>query len=271
MLSKLIYALATATGVLAFIAPFVWLAQQQNAGASALGRADSPLILGALIALCVAALIAESQRGAASLKQLALLAALVAINSSLRLAETILPGPGGFTPIFLLIILAGAVFGAQMGFLMGALTMLVSAFITGGVGPWLPYQMLTAGWMGMSAGIFHRPRPAPSIGRGELVLLCLFAAAWGFVYGAIMNLWEWPFQIGDPAISFRAGVTLLQAIQRYAAYYALTSLWWDFFGAAGNVILMALFGRATLNLLRRFEKKLHVSSSVLSLAKPQNR
>ncbi len=264
LLSKLIYALATLTGVLAFVAPFVWLAQQQASGMAAAGRTDSPLILGGLIALCLAALIVESQRSATSLKQLALLAALVAINSALRLAETILPGPGGFTPIFLLIILAGVVFGGQMGFLMGALTMLVSAFITGGVGPWLPYQMLTAGWMGMSAGLLSSRRERLGTGRPnpdwEIILLCIFAAAWGFVYGAIMNLWEWPFQMGDPAISFQAGVTLQQAIQRYAAFYALTSLWWDFFGAAGNVILMALFGRATLNLLRRFEKKLVVKS-----------
>lgn len=263
MLSKLIYAVATLTGVLAFVSPFVWLAQQQTSGMAAAGRTDSPLVLGGLIALCVAALIIESQRSATGLKQLALLAALVAINSALRLAETVLPGPGGFTPIFLLIILVGVVFGAQMGFLMGALTMLVSAFITGGVGPWLPYQMLTAGWMGMSAGVFASRRAGAGAGRPhpdwEIVALCVFVAAWGFVYGAIMNLWEWPFQLGDPAISFRAGVTLQQAIQRYAAYYALTSLWWDFFGAAGNVILMALFGRATLNLLRRFETKLHVS------------
>jgi energy-coupling factor transport system substrate-specific component len=263
VLSKLIYAVATATGILAFLSPFVWLVQQQASGMAAAGRADSPLILGGLIALCVAALIVESQRSATSLKQLALLAALVAINSALRLADTILPGPGGFTPIFLLIILAGVVFGGQMGFLMGALTMLVSAFITGGVGPWLPYQMLTAGWMGMSAGLLPSRRQGLGAGRPnpdwEIILLCVFAAAWGFVYGAIMNLWEWPFQMGDPAISFQAGVTLQQAIQRYAAFYALTSLWWDFFGAAGNVILMALFGRATLNLLRRFEKKLHVS------------
>lgn len=250
VLSKLIYAIASAIGMMAFVAPFLWLAQQNSP------RADSPLVLGGLIALCLAALIIEAQRSATSLRQLAMLAVLVAINSALRLAETILPGPGGFTPVFLLIILVGVAHGGQMGFLMGALTMLVSAFITGGVGPWLPYQMLTAGWMGMSAGVFSLFRIRAA--RAELLALCVFAAAWGFVYGVIMNLWEWPFQLGDPAISFQAGVTVQQAIQRYTAYYALTSLWWDFFGAVGNVVLMALFGRATLNLLRRFEKRLTI-------------
>jgi energy-coupling factor transport system substrate-specific component len=41
--------------------------------------------------------------------------------------------------MFLLIILTGYVFGARVGFLMGALSLMVSALITGGVGPWLPF------------------------------------------------------------------------------------------------------------------------------------
>ena len=100
------------------------------------------------------ALVLEAQGRAMNAKLIALLGMLIAVNSALRFAETALPGPGGFTPVFMLIILTGYVFGARVGFLMGALSLLASAFVTGGVGPWLPYQMFTAGWMGMSAGIF---------------------------------------------------------------------------------------------------------------------
>ena len=41
--------------------------------------------------------------------------------------------------------------GVPSAFLLGVLTLLVSAILTGGVGPWLPYQMFTAGWVGLSA------------------------------------------------------------------------------------------------------------------------
>ena len=63
---------------------------------------------------------------------------LVAVNATLRFLEVALPGPGGFSPIFPLIVLAGYVFGGRFGFLMGALTLLVSAIVTGASGPGCP-------------------------------------------------------------------------------------------------------------------------------------
>ena len=52
--------------------------------------------------------------------------------------------------------LAGYIFGARFGFLLGVMTLLVSALLTGGVGPWLPYQMFTAGWIGLTSGWLPR-------------------------------------------------------------------------------------------------------------------
>src|SRR4030043_15203 len=106
-----------------------------------------------LLSLCLLVLLFEVQgQGSArpTAMVIALLGVLVAINSALRFIETAVPGPGGFTPIFFLIILVGYVFGGRVGFLMGALPLLVSALVTGGVGPWLPAQMFTAGWVGLS-------------------------------------------------------------------------------------------------------------------------
>jgi energy-coupling factor transport system substrate-specific component len=245
-----IFATASALGIAAFVSPFLVPLQPAANGASAV--ATSPAYLGALIVLCLAALVAEAQGRAMSAKLVALLGVLVAINSALRFAETAIPGPAGFTPVFLLILLGGYVFGARFGFLLGALTMLASAILTAGIGPWLPYQMFVAGWMGMSAGMFDwRGYPL----RIELGLLLLFGAAWGFLYGAIMNLWSWPILAGDPAQSWQAGLSVADGIQRYAAYYAATSLWWDAFAALGNVVLLALFGPPTLKVLRRFKQR----------------
>jgi len=68
---------------------------------------------------------------------LALLAAIAAIDTVLRLA--VIEGIGGFSPIYFLVLCAGYVFGSTYGFLAGALSILVSAMVGGGVGPWVPY------------------------------------------------------------------------------------------------------------------------------------
>jgi energy-coupling factor transport system substrate-specific component len=70
-----------------------------------------------------------------------------------------------------------------------------------------------------------------------------------------MNLWSWPYIAGDPAQSWQAGLTAVDGVKRYAAYYVATSLWWDAFAAIGNVTLLALFGPATLRALRRFRDR----------------
>jgi energy-coupling factor transport system substrate-specific component len=253
LLSALVFALASLIGVFAFIAPFFQPAIAQNTTGMG-GQIYSPLFLVALLALSLGALMLEAQGRMMNAKLIALLGVLIAINSALRFAENALPGPGGFTPIFMLIILTGAVLGARIGFLMGALTLLVSAIITGGVGPWLPYQMFTAGWMGMSASILGKATDSAHRLTHQLPIL-LFSAAWGFLYGAIMNLWSWPFQAGDPAQSWQAGLTVLDGVKRYAVFYVATSLWWDAFAAIGNVVLIALFGPPTLKVLRRFKRK----------------
>ncbi len=268
LLSAGIYTLTALIGVFIFLYPFLSgaVAQQQvDAGAQNAGSISSPFALALIIALCLAALAIETQGQVMSAKLIALLGVLIAINSVLRLADTAFPGPGGFTPIFLLIILSGYVFGARFGFLMGALSLLVSALVTAGIGPWLPYQMFTAGWTGMSAGWLRNAqswiagsrslRAQDTYSRRELAGLIGFGALWGFLYGAIMNLWFWPFQAGSPEQSWQAGLSAGDTVQRYLVFYGATSLLWDLFRAAGNVILLALFGIPTLKALQRFKRR----------------
>ncbi len=235
------YVLVSLVGIATFLYPF-W---------SPVGDADkariAPLAMMLLIGLCLIALLFDAQSHRLNTKSIALLGVIVAINSVLRFIEVSLPGPGGFTPVFFLIILCGAVFGARFGFLTGAMTLLFSAIITGGVGPWLPYQMFTAGWMGLSAGWCVPRRLAGA--RAEIALLAAFGALWGFAYGAIMNLWSWPFSLPREQLNAPPG----ELLARYGAYYAATSFVWDLFGALGNAMLILLFGYAALRVLRRFK------------------
>lgn len=277
-LSGAIYALTTLAGGVAFLYPF-WLPAVPQSGLAGSGVAhanDATLLLAVLVGLCFAVLLLEVQSQAISTKTAALLGMLVAINAALRFVENVIPGPGGFSPIFMLIVLTGYIYGGRFGFLMGALTLLVSALVTGGVGPWLPYQMFTAGWVGMSAPLC---RPLVRIAQQanhtlrrliqhgsvestvvsdqhiEVILLALFGGFWGLLYGLVMNIWFWPFAAGDPTQYWQAGVGLAATVQRYAVFYVATSLVWDAFRLAGNIMLILVVGAPVLRGLRRFHRR----------------
>jgi energy-coupling factor transport system substrate-specific component len=264
LFSLVIYMSATLSGMLVLLYPFFLPAVSQQAGFGTLRVEQMPLMMTLLLGLCLLVLLFEAQGPMMNTKLIALLGILVAINSALRFIETAIPGPGGFTPIFFLIILVGYIFGGRVGFLMGALTLLVSGLVTGGVGPWLPAQMFTAGWVGMSTPLLYPIVRAinarqtkwstPTI-NPEIVLLAVFGLLWGFLYGAIMNLWQWPFIAGPQNQSYAAGLGLQAMLQRYLAYYLVTSLVWDAIAAIGNVLLILTFGAATLRALRRFRQR----------------
>jgi energy-coupling factor transport system substrate-specific component len=273
LFSLAIYFTATISGLLVLLNPFLFPTVSQQGGFGTLRAQQMPMMMILLLGLCLLVLLFEAQGPMVNTKLLALLGILVAINSALRFIETAIPGPGGFTPIFFLIIMVGYVFGGRVGFLMGALTLMVSALITGGVGPWLPAQMFTAGWVGMSTPVLQplvkairqkQTRWSTSTLNPEIILLTGFGLLWGFLYGAIMNLWQWPFIVGPQNQAFIAGSDLLSTLQHYLAFYLVTSVVWDAIAAVGNVLLLLAFGAATLRALRRFQQRFEFSYSTVT-------
>jgi len=257
ILSILIYALSTALGVIALVYPFFFPATVENTPMGLARMGEMPLLLTVLLGLCLVVLLYEAQGQAINTKLIALLGVLVAINAALRFIEVAIPGPGGFSPIFFLIILTGYIYGGKFGFLMGSLTIFVSALVTGGVGPWLPSQMFAAGWAGMSASLCRPLVRGLRLEnkRGEVVILAIFGALWGFLYGSIMNLWSWPFIAGPADQYWAPGTGFAETLNRYLAYYVVTSLGWDILRAAGNALLILGFGSPTLRALRRFQRR----------------
>jgi energy-coupling factor transport system substrate-specific component len=264
LISGMIYALSGALGVLAFAYPFV---RPVAAGTS--HSVDAPLLTAALVGLSVMALIVELQGQAVSAKTVSMLGVLVAFASVLRFLEVAVPMPGGFSPIFAPIILVGYVFGSRFGFLMGSFTLVVSGLVTGGVGPWLPYQMYTAGWAGLTAGwvsealdrVARRSgRPGLSL-RASIAVLCLLGLVWGLLYGAIVNIWFWPYAVGPVERTWSPGIGFGETLSRYAAFYVLTSLPWDLGRAVGNAALILLLGPPVVRALTRFRRRFHFEVS----------
>lgn len=259
VLSISIYTLAGLMGLAAFLYPFFMpeIEQVGTQSASSISfsagvRGTEALILTTgLLLLCLVVLLIEVQGQTVSAKMVAALGVLVAITAVLRFLEVAIPGPAGFSPIFAPIILTGYVFGPRFGFLMGTMTILASALITGGLGPWLPFQMFATGWVGLTAGWL----PHPQSPRWQLFWLTAWGFLWGLLYGVIINLYFWPFVAGGGATDWLPGTTFLDGLSRYAAFYVAASLLWDMARAAGNVLLILALGLPTIRALLRFQSR----------------
>jgi energy-coupling factor transport system substrate-specific component len=240
--TALVLALVSAMGLIAFGWPLF------ASGTAAVEHStDAPLLFGLLMALLLGVLLAEVAEGGIDAKAIALLGVLVAVGTALR---PLGGGVTGFSPVFLLIILGGRVLGRGFGFVLGALTLFVSALATGGVGPWLPFQMLAAAWVGFGAGCL--PRAA---GRREVWMVAAYGAVSGLLFGFLMNLWFWPFIGTTTELSFVAGDPLHENLGRFVAFCLATSLGFDIPRAVGNVVLVLVAGGPLLRTLRRAARK----------------
>jgi energy-coupling factor transport system substrate-specific component len=244
----LVYLLAVVVGAAAFLYPF-WIPGTALPNTAHSG--DAPLVAAIVGALVVTTIALEVRRGTMTGATVAILGVLAAIAGLLRLLDL----PGGGSGMYFLVILAAAAFGPRFGLLLGLCAMVVSAVVTGGIGPWLPFQMLALAWMGGLAG-FIGLATARTTPRVEVLVLAAYGWLWGFVYGAIMNLWFWPFQRDGGPLSWAPGLGLADTLQHYWSFYVATSLAWDAAAALTNALLVLVTGIALLRTLRRFAHRL---------------
>jgi len=217
-------------------------------------RTHKPRLLVLLVAVLTTT-ISESGLGP---KAVAMLGVLAATGAALR---PIGAGAAGIEPMFFLMVLSGRVLGPGFGLALGSLTMFASALLTGGVGPWLPFQMLAMGWFTMGAGLL--PGPHRLGGRAELAALALYGFLAAFAYGTIMNLAGWPF-MGALAsnIAFDPHAAAPADLARFLAYCLATCLGWDLGRAVVTVVLTLALGPAVLKALRRATRRAAFESAV---------
>lgn len=114
-------------------------------------------------------------------RELLTIAVLVAIAVAGRAAFFMVPS---FKPVVAVTIISAVCFGAESGFLVGALSMLSSNMLFG-QGPWTPWQMFAAGIIGFLAGILFQKGWL----KARKISLCIYGfLATVFIYGGIMNL-----------------------------------------------------------------------------------
>jgi energy-coupling factor transport system substrate-specific component len=240
--SALALALASFGGLIAFLWPLI-----VQPGAL-LESTSAPLVFALLLPVLLAVVLAEMSEGGMDTKALAMLGVLSAIGAALRPLGA---GTAGIETVFFVLILGGRVFGPGFGFVLGATTMFASSLLTGGVGPWLPFQMLGAAWVGLGAGALPQLR-----GRAELAVLAAYSAVSALLYGALLNLSFWPFALGEHTqLSFDAQQGVLDNLHAFFLFTVATSLGWDVGRALTTAVLVVLTGPAVLAALRRAARR----------------
>jgi energy-coupling factor transport system substrate-specific component len=193
-------------------------------------------------------------------KSVALLGVLSALIAALRLVGA---GAIGVEPMWFLLIIASYVFGARFGFSLGVISLAVSALLTGGIGPWLPFQMLAAGWIGLFAGFIGSITQASShkVQRLTLILVGIISS---LTFGALMDLQLWPWIAGtDLQLSYVPGSQVVENLQKFLAFHFATALAWDIPRAITTSILLALTSIPIVKSLQRAQIKLNFTSHAM--------
>lgn len=236
-----------ALGFLAFAWPF--LLGDRFGDASRFVPYAWALVLPAVL-LVSAQVLLERQR---DIRHVTLMATLIALGAAVRPLGA---GVAGLEPLWAVILLSGRALGARAGFLIGSLTMLTSAAITGGVGPWLPYQMMVGAWVGAMPAVLPRLR-----GRAEVVLMVCIGAISGILTGALLNLWFWPLAIGlTPDISFIADAGPWVNLGHWLRYGVLTSFGFDIPRGVLTAVLLGLSTPTLLPILRRATRRARLAA-----------
>ena len=178
-------------------------------------------------------------------KSVALLGVLSALIAALRPLGA---GAVGIEPMWFILILSARVFGASFGFLLGMISMFVSALLTGGIGPWLGYQVFAAAWIGLLAGAL----PKSLRGGRELMMLIIYAIFASAAFGILMDLQFWPWALGSSTqLSYLPNGDIAENVSRFITFHFATSMAWDIPRAIFTSALIAFAGKAVLSALRR--------------------
>lgn len=197
------------------------------------------------IAFAFVLVIVEISNSQLDAKSIALLGVLSALIAALRPLGA---GAVGIEPMWFILILSARVFGPSFGFLLGIISMFTSALLTGGLGPWLGYQIFAAAWIGLGAGLL----PRAVRGRREIVLLIIYGAIAAELFGLLMDLQFWPWALGaNTQLSFAPELAITENISRFITFHFATAMAWDIPRAVFTVSLIAFTGRSVLTALRR--------------------
>ncbi|MGL4106543.1 ECF transporter S component [Clostridium sp. LP20] len=168
-------------------------------------------------------------------RELIIIAVLSAIAVAGRMAFFAIPQ---FKPVVAVVIIAGVCFGAEAGFLTGAISGFVSNFFFG-QGPWTPWQMFCFGIIGFIAGIlFQKGRL-----KKKRISLCIYGGiSTLLIYGGIINL--------GSLFMATSKITLEGILAIY-----ISGFWFDIIHAISTVVFLFFIADPMIEKLDRIKIK----------------
>lgn len=147
-----------------------------------------------------------------SAQKLTIIAALTAICIVSRIIFTPLQG---FKPVTAIIIISALHFGAESGFMVGAMTALISNFYLS-QGPWTPFQMLTWGLIGFFTGLLSERL------KKNKAWLLIYGAIAGILFSMLMDIYSVLWYDGGFNLS-RYIASVISSI-RFTVIYAISNV-----------------------------------------------
>ena len=168
-------------------------------------------------------------------RELVIISVMCALAVASRMATYFLPQ---FKPVLAVIIIAGSAFGAESGFLVGAVTMLVSNIMFQ-QGPWTPWQMFAAGLTGYFAGLIFQKRKIKHV-RIAMSIFGFIATV--LIYGVLMNISS--AVLVQTELNFETIIT-----------FCMSGLPFDLVHAVSTVIFLFIGSKPILSKLERVKSK----------------
>lgn len=171
-------------------------------------------------------------------REILLIAVMAGVSVAGRCLFFVIPG---FKPVAAITAITGFALGAEVGFLTGALSALVSNIFFG-QGPWTPFQMFAWGMIGFFAGLVGRKGQVPS--KFTLILFGIFA---GIFFSLGMDVWGTMSTTG--VFTLEAYILAIGTAIPFTIVYAIS-----------NVIFLLLLTRPIMEKLQRMKKKYGIFS-----------
>lgn len=218
--------------VLRLVLPWVVIPGVIALGIFAFGEKRYAFISLAIVVLAIVLFCAGFEKRTIGTRRLIVIAVMTALSVVGRFLFAPIPG---FKPITAMVVITAVYLGGESGFLVGALSAVISNFYFG-QGPWTPFQMFAWGMIGLIAGLIQTPL------KKSRLALSIYGIFAGLAYSCVMDIWTVLWY--DNAFHWELYSAALVTALPFMASYAVS-----------NVVFLLLLGRPFGEKLERIKIK----------------